>query len=82
MHGARTTARCVIGVAGQATTSKTAIALGIAVTVHVAAIMALTVFTPITSAMSLKIAKSTLYTPTSNAATVPPLTTTLMSKGR
>jgi len=82
MHGARTMARCAIGVAGQATTSKTVTVLGIAAIAHTAAMMALTVSVPMTFAMSSKTAKSIPLTPTSNVATVPLLTTTLMSKGR
>jgi len=82
MHGAKTTARCAIGVGGQATTSKTAIALGIAATAHAVAMTVLTASAPMTFAMNLKIARFTLLTPTSSAATAPLLTTTLMSKGR
>jgi len=81
MHGARTTARCATGAEGQATTSKTITASDIAVTVLVVVMMALTVSALTTFAMSLKIAKSTPLTPTSNAATVLPLTITLTSKG-
>ena len=82
MHGARTTAKCVIGAVKQVTISKTVIALGIAVTAHTVAMMALTVFIPMTFVTNSRIVRFTLLTPTLNVATVPPLTITLMSKGR
>jgi len=81
MHGARTMAKCAIGVGRQATILKIATASDIATTAHAVAMMVLTVFTPTTSAMSLKTVRSILLTPTLNAAIVLPLTMTLMSKG-
>jgi len=81
MHGARTTARCVTGVEGQATILKTVTALDIAATVYTVAMMVLTVSALTTFAMSLKIARFTPLTPISNVATAPLLTMTLMSKG-
>ena len=81
MHGGKTVARCAIGVVGQATASRTAIALGTAATAHAVAMTVLTVFAPTTFAMSLKIVRSTPLTLTSNAVTVPLLTMTSTSKG-
>jgi len=81
MHGAKTMARCVIGVEGWVTILKTVTVLGIAATVHVMVMTVLIVSALTTSAMSLKIAKSIPLTPTSNVATALPLTMTLMSKG-
>jgi len=81
MLGARTTVKCVTGMARLATTSRNATPLAIANTVYDVAMMELTVFAPMTSAMSSKTAKSILLTPTSSAATVLLLTMTLTSKG-
>ena len=63
-------ARCVTGIEGQATTLKTVTVSDIAATVHTAATMVLIVSAPTTFAMSLKIARFTPLTLTSNAATV------------
>ena len=81
MHGARTVARCAIGVAEQAIASKTAIALDIAVTAHIAAMMALTAYVLTTSAASSRTVRFTPLTLTLNVATVLPLMMTLTSKG-
>ena len=75
-------AKCVIGMERQATTSKTVTVLDTAAIAHAAVMTVLTVSALTTFATSLKIAKSTPLTLTSNAVTVPLLTTTLMSKGR
>jgi len=61
-HGARTAARCAIGMAGQATASKTVTVLGIAVTAHAMAMMALIVFILTTSATSSKTVRFILLT--------------------
>jgi len=82
MHGAKTMARCATSVEGQATILKTVIASDIATIAHTMVMIVLTVSGLTTFATSLKIAKSTPLTLTSNAVTVPLLTTTLMSKGR
>jgi len=82
MHGATTTARCATGAARQATISKTVTALGIAIIAHAAAMMALIVSIPTTSAMSSRTVRSILLTPILSAGTALLLTMTLTSKGR
>jgi len=82
MLGATTTAKCATGAGRQAITSKIVTALGIAITAHIAAMMALTVSTLMISVTSPKTVKSTPLTLTLNVATVPLLTMTLTSKGR
>jgi len=82
MLGARTMARFAIGVVRPGTISRTVTASDIAVTAHVVAMMVLTVFACTTFAMKMKIARSTLLTPTSSVVTAPPSTMTLTSKGR
>ena len=82
MPGAKTTARCAIGVVRPDIILRTATALGIAATAHIAATMGPTAFALMTFAMRTKTAKFTPLTPTSNAVTVPLLTMTLTSKGR
>jgi len=82
MHGARTMARCATGAEGQATTSKTVTVSDTAVTAHATATTVQTVSAPMTFAMSLKIARSTLLTPTSSAVTALLLMMTSTSKGR
>ena len=72
---------CVIGVARQATTLKTATSLAIADTAYNMAMMELTAFVPTISAMSMKTARFTPLTPTLSVVTVWLLTVTLMSKG-
>jgi len=81
MPGARTMARCATGVVRQVTTLKNVILSAIADIAYNAATMELTVFAPMTSAMSSKTAKSIPLTPTSSVATVLPLMMTSMSKG-
>ena len=81
MLGARTMARCAIGVVGPGTTLRTVTASDIAIIAHVTAMMELTAFALTTFATKTKIARSTLLTPTSSVAIAPPSTTTLTSKG-
>ena len=81
MPGAKTMARCAIGVVRLATKSKNAIHLAIADTAYNAAMTEWIAFTPTTYATSSKTARSILLTPTSSAATVLPSTMTLTSKG-
>jgi len=82
MLGARITARCATGVVGPDTTLRNVTASDTATTAHVVAMMELTAFTPMISAMRTKTVRSIPLTLTLNAATVPLLTMTLMSKGR
>jgi len=82
MPRARTMAKCVIGVVRQSTTLKNVTPLATVNTAYDVVMMGLTASAPMTFATSLKIARSTLLTLTSNVATVLPLTMTVTSKGR
>jgi len=82
MPGAKTMAKCVIGVARLATISKSATHSVIADTAYDVAMIGLTAFAPMTYATSSKTVRSILLTLTSSAATALPLTMTLTSKGR
>jgi len=81
MLGAKTMVKCAIGVARPVTKSKNGTLLVTADIAYDAVTTVWTAFALMTCAMSLRTAKSTPLTLTSNAATAPPSTMTLTSKG-
>jgi len=81
MPGAKTMAKCVIGMARPVTISKNAIPLVTVDTVYDVATMEQTAFAPMIYVASLRIVRFTPLIPTLNAAIALPLMMTLTSKG-
>jgi len=80
--GVKTMVRCAIGAARPVTKSRSVIPLAIANTAYNAVMTEQTAFILTTCATSLKTARFTPLTPTSNVVTALPLMMTLTSKGR
>jgi len=80
--GAKTMAKCAIGVARPATTLKNVTPSATADTAYDMVMTELTAFALTTYATSSRTVRFTPLTPTSNVATALPLMMTLISKGR